>query len=538
MTSITTTYTYDNLSRLQNVALEDSNLVTSSADYSFDTVGNRTQVVLAPPPSAPGPAPGPMAAGFPNRNNGDFKNSPMMIMLSTGELMGWGDNATAVLANGTEAATNSLAQYVTFDPNTTKPPAGAKIVDWEFTNANLYVVYSNGWVYSAGSNNYGQLGHGDYLDRPYLKRIEYFVLNSISIYKVWAAGSYTGTNAAGCAYFQSSTYVMYSCGINAAGALVTTTPSTKTPSPCSGINATTLSHVIDVQVAFVGTSCSTYMLLNDGSLMVAGFNTQGQLGINSVTVQSGTFVNALNFSGNVSDAVSISANAGGTAAGNALYVDRTGGVWTTGYNAHGELGVGGTTNQRIFTQVTALAAVTISKAQLGGGAYGFGWAIDTTGKFYTWGYNGQNNLFKDSVVTPQAPAAVPAANLPGGSIAKVFFSKGSQGLATTPQLILLTTTNQLVYAGADNGQLSYPDMHTNAFNRLPMPFELMTGSDTIADLFVHGTGLLQRWFILTATGHLYGCGSNADAICAGAVATSVLAANAQWQTVALSKKLN
>ncbi len=105
-------------------------------------------------------------------------------------------------------------------------------------------------------------------------------------------------------------------------------------------------------------------------------------------------------------------------------MDTSGNVWTTGYNAHGELGLGSTTNQKLFTKVTALSG--IAKAELGGGFYGFAYALSSTGTLYTWGYNGQNNLFLNSSTTPQStPVAAP--DVPPGVISKVFLSKGEQG---------------------------------------------------------------------------------------------------------------
>jgi YD repeat-containing protein len=533
MSSTNAVYIYDKLGRLTNVTFPTGAMAT----YSYDTAGNRTTVVEVPSITPP-PPPSPMAAGFPNRIAGDFKNTPMMVMLTGGELMGWGDNATGVLANGVEAATNNLPQLVLFDPNTTVPPPSATIVSWVFTNANVYVAYSNGWVYSAGSNDYGQLGHGDTTDRPFLKRIEFFVTNALTITKIWAGGGYSSANGGGCVFFQASNNLaMYGCGLNLAGNLgnaATPTTNVLTPALCNGINATSASHVVDVKVVLLGTNASTYMLLNDGTLMVAGYNGQGQLGINSLVVQSGIFTSATNPSGNISNAAAISANGGSTLEGNALYVDTSGGVWTVGYNLHGELAVGTTVNAKVFAQVTALSTVVITKAELGGGASGFGYAIDSTGKLYTWGYNGQNNLFKDSSTTPQStPAVVPAGNLPTGVISKVFFAKGEQGLATTAQLIILTTNGQLVYAGADNGQIGITDPVSGAFNRIATPQDLMDGTDTVVDLFVHGTGLTQRWFVLTANGNLYGCGQNADCICTGGVSSSVPALNAQWQPIIL-----
>jgi alpha-tubulin suppressor-like RCC1 family protein len=159
---------------------------------------------------------------------------------------------------------------------------------------------------------------------------------------------------------------------------------------------------VNVAITTVSTNVSCYMLFNDGTLFVAGYNVQGQLGVNTVANVTAGFVTALNASlAPFTTAKSISANVGGTTTpgGNALIVDTSENVWTTGYNAHGELGQGTITSLKVFTQVTALSG--IATAELGGGLYGSGYALTTGGTLYTWGYNGQNNLFLNSIVTPQ-----------------------------------------------------------------------------------------------------------------------------------------
>ncbi|MBS2010571.1 MAG: hypothetical protein JST01_26215 [Cyanobacteria bacterium SZAS TMP-1] len=526
MSNTQAVYNYDKLGRLTNVTFSNGAMAT----YSYDTAGNRTSLVEVPATLSP-PPPAPSISGFSKRIAGDFKNTPMMVLLSDGTLSGWGDNDTGALSNGLNTATNSLRQSVLFDPNTTIPPSTESIVDWVFTNTNLYVVYSNGWVYSAGTNTYGQLGHGDTTDRLFLKRIEYFITNSITVKKVWATCVFTTTNTGGCALFQDSNFVVYGCGLNTTGNLgVNGTTNLTSPLPC-GLPAGTTGHVTDVAMASASTNVSAYLLMNDGSLLVAGYNLQGQLGVNSVTNVTGGFVKAYNSSlVPVSNAVSISANAGYSAAGNALIVDTSGNVWTTGYNAHGELGLGNTTNAKVFTPVAALSGIT--KAELGGGTYGFGYALNASNTLYTWGYNGQNNLFKNNSTTPQSTPSA-ASSPPAGVISKVFFSKGSAGLTTTPQMIVLTTAGHLAYAGADIGQLPVA-APSGAYNFLPMPKPLLDGTDTVVDVFVHGTGLTQRWFVLTANGNLYGCGSNADAICCGGIASTVLAANVAWHPISFA----
>ncbi len=127
----------------------------------------------------------------------------------------------------------------------------------------------------------------------------------------------------------------------------------------------------------------------------------------------------------------------------------SGTVWTCGYNSHGELGLGTTTAAHLFTQATTLTS--ISKARLGGGLYGYGYALKSTGALYTWGYNGKNNLFLNNTTTPQStPTAVSSSNLPSGTISQVHFAKGNQGLSGgSAQLIVVMSNGALAYAGED-----------------------------------------------------------------------------------------
>ena len=525
-------YNYDQLGRLTQVVWPSGAL----ASFNYDKMGNRTTVVESAAIAPPGPTL-PTVTALPKRSQSDFKNDPMMVLLSTGEIAGWGDNTTGVLANGIIAATNSLAQRALFDPNTTVPPEGANIVDWAFTNANLYVVYDNGWVYSAGDNSYGQLGHGDTTDRPYLKRIEFFVTNTLTVQKVWAQGGYSTTAGGGCVFFSandtSGNFPLYGCGFNTTGCLgINSTVNQTTPVTNTTIDKTAASHVVDVKMSAGGANINTFLLFNSGKVFVAGWNPQGQLGVNTTTNVTTGFTAALNSSSvafTTAAAISVNAGNASTSLGNALIIDTSGNVWTSGSNSHGELGQGTTTDLKLFTKVTALS--NIASAKLFGGIYGSGYAVTTAGVLWTWGYNGQNQLFKNNTTTPQTtPAAATA--VPPGTIAQVFHSRGEQGMATTGQLILVMASGQIAYAGADVGQVPIANTaFPGAYSLIAMPAFILNGSDTITDLFTHGTAQTQRWFILTASGRLFASGSNLDAICAGAATTTAAVANSVWQEI-------
>ncbi len=292
---------------------------------------------------------------LPKRQAGDFLENPMAVLLSTGDIVGWGDNTHGGLANGIASATNAPIQKVLFDPNTTLPPFDATVVDWVITNANMYIVFSNGWVYSAGKNALGQLGHGDTVARNQLKRIEYFVANGKSIAKVWASGNTRLTDGGGCAYFQSTDFAVCACGAGANGNLGNAAQPTAnlfdSQFECTGLPVTP-NRVVDIVLGAGRTGFSAYALFNDGMLKVAGANLVGQLGTGAITNVTGGFVNATKLGGtNITNAVSVSMTTGvpnNGLSGSALIVDASGNVWTTGRNAFGQLGLGNTVGSLAF----------------------------------------------------------------------------------------------------------------------------------------------------------------------------------------------
>lgn len=453
---------------------------------------------------------------LPKKQQGDFQNNAMFVLSAYGgRLKGWGNNSTSVLSNGNTQGWNFLAQEPIFDPNTAMPPTGAYILDWAFTNANLYVVYSNGWVYSAGANDYGQLGHGDTVRRPYLKRIDYFVQNGIQIYRVSAAGSTSLSSGGGCVYFAQSfstyslyapnAYGLYACGANAAGNLgnaSTPTTDVRTPAPCAGTLGVFISGVVTISA--VGGNLSAY-IVQGSALLVAGYNAYGQLGVGNTTNVTGGFIYPTIFFAPLSLSVT---------AGSALAIDGVGNLWTVGYNGYGQLGLGDTTERHTFTQIPGLSvSVTNGLAGIGGGTVGYAYAINASGVLYTWGYNGQNNLFKNNTTSPVTSPSTTV--FPAGQIVNLFFPRSDQ-LGGSSQLFALTSDNKIIYAGVDNGQQGVPST-TGGYKIIPTP-----QFDAIWDVFVHGSGGNQRLFIVATAGlltfqaaNVYACGYNQDCICFG-----------------------
>lgn len=453
---------------------------------------------------------------LPKRSFGDFLYGAMAILANSQGVYTWGNNTTGALSNGTTAATSTPLQPALFNPNSTPPPATATITDWAFTMGNLYLVFSNGWAYSSGDNTYGQLAQGDTVARPYLTRIEYFITNNLSVQKVWAAGAMANANGGGCVFFQTlsgSTPGLYACGSNTAGNCGNaSSPTTNltTPGICAGIG--TSATVTSVAIASIGgPNFSTYALLSNGSVMVCGFNANGQLGNGTVTSVTGTFVNALAASGgNLSNitALSVTGAGGSSGVGWAMALDSSGNLWSTGYNVYGQLGLGSTTSQTKFTQVTSLT--NVAQFGTGGGTTGYSYAITSSGALYTWGYNALNNLFQNSTTSPITSPTTTVFST--GQVSTVVFPKEEAVSGSSQLIALIGGGTQVVYAGQANGQLGI-NSSSPAYKILPLP--PLASGETIDSVFMHGSATLQRLFLHTSAGNILSCGYNSDSVCTG-----------------------
>ncbi len=468
-----------------------------------------------------------MTLALPKRGFGDFTSQAMTLLANAQAVFGWGNNATGALANASASAVTIPLQQTLFDPNTTMPFAGATVVDWAFTNGNLYVVFSDGTVYSAGDNTYGQLGKGDNTARPYLSRIDYFATNGITVQQVWAHGAAADTNGGGCVYFQTvggppQGYALYACGANATGNLGNGgTTALNTPTLCTGIN--TIEQATNVVLASPqGNSFSAYVLTADGQLWVAGGNTYGQLGI-TANPQSAGFTSALTSGGGSLTFVrSISATGGDNAGVSALALDYNGNVWTSGYGGSGQLGLNSTGNVNRFNQINPsyFNDIPIVQAAIGGGYYGYSYAIDEDGGLWTWGYNAQNNLFLGRTTNQLTPASNTAV-LPAGTVASVFFPR-EEGLGANVQLFaLLTNQTQIIYAGLANGQNGVAAPGGN-YKYIPLPPLNYQAGETIQSVYVHGTSTTQRLFVLTSVGNLYSFGANTTSVCTGGYSSDTM----------------
>jgi alpha-tubulin suppressor-like RCC1 family protein len=264
----------------------------------------------------------------------------LAVLDAGGKVHTAGYNAYGQLGIGN---TTNQSNFVEISPsllgNVTWLTAGRERYTW-------YVAVKNdGKAYMWGYNGDYQTGTGDTTNRTSPQIYQYFVDNSIDI--VFARCGHL------CVFFIDSNGNLwhtggsnYGSGGNGTNATGTSSPSYNQPQKV--IDAATYGRVIDIQPS-VYDYPHTLALLEDGTMMAAGQNNQGQLGIGNTTLQT-TFV-ASNAGLPVDTRIKKLFAAGTANYGWSMALSTDGRAYTCGYNGNGALMVGDTSVRSSWTEV-------------------------------------------------------------------------------------------------------------------------------------------------------------------------------------------
>jgi len=200
-----------------------------------------------------------------------------------------------------------------------------------------------------------------------------------------------------------------------------------------------------------------------GDVWSWGDNTYGQLGHGNTTRREfATQISALS-SVNIADVIVPEAGYG--TEDSVMFLTDTGAVYASGSNALGQLGVGSTTQQDTAVLVSGLTSIASLKLS-NSGAYAHGLAIDTSGNLEGWGYNGHGQLGDGTTtqrtspvtLTPTSVDAIGVGSFNGGTGSHSYVADGTSikacGYNVHGQLAINNTTQQTswtastVYAGA------------------------------------------------------------------------------------------
>lgn len=353
------------------------------------------------------------------------------------------------------------------------PPLGSdRAVKVYAGQASSFVLTEDGNVYATGFNDRGQLGLGDTINRYVFTRLDPAYFGSDPV-KQLAIGSGPGKFIS--VYAVTTTGKLYSWGHNyygqlgLAGPVVNNTNQPTSPQLIAalGSNVKAIVSAGGGPNATTGCKVSAWALMNDGSVKACGFNADGQLGVGG-TASKSEFTDVPDLAA-VSRIVAIGNGVHATA----FFLLAAGGVKSVGYNKSGQMCVGSAAVAFDTVQVCAsLAGVTVADmVAFDGGDFSSALALASDGTLRAWGYNasGQLGLGPAAGVGNQTSAATPniqnvSAIAMGGGAKKI-----STAILRKPDDFDAVSPTFEVYSAGNNeqGALGLGDkVNRNVFSRV------------------------------------------------------------------------
>lgn len=368
------------------------------------------------------------------------------------------------------------------------------------SGGTTWFIDEYGGVWATGYNGYGQCGNGTtgYVYNGFVQIAQGYFANK-PIIKL-AVSSATSTDGHSVAALTADGYV-YTWGYNGYGQLgLNNTTAQSTPQPVPGTGTTYI--VSDVIWAGSWSTHNLVILTTTGRVFACGYNGHGSLTTGNTTQQNTLVPFQTAASTPLTNVIQIHGN------GNYPHIAAlTGGgqVFTAGYNGYGELG-NGTTNSTNNGYATAAVGNATNIVQLGGvaGYYGCHICIRNDGKLSVWGYNGYGHLGNGTTSNILTPA-------------QTFTASSSPVVKTatigngTMSSLLLTQDGSIYCCGYDGyGQLGNYD---NSFTGSQTNWTKMRiGRSDIKAVRWCGYGQYGHPEVLTADGKIYnvGYGGNGD----------------------------
>ena len=239
-----------------------------------------------------------------------------LILKNDGTLWGCGRNAEGQLGLGDNANRNTFTQITTNTDDIKEIYCG---------EMHSFVLKNDSTLWGCGHNQYGQLGLGDTVNRTTFTQV---TTNADDIKSIYCGWNHT--------FILKNDGTLWGCGRNDYGQLGLGDSTNKTTFTQITTNAD------DIKEIYCG-SGHTLILENDGTLWGCGQNDSGQLGLGNTTNRN-AFTQVTT---NVDDIKEIYCGMY-----HSLILKNDGILWSCGYNAYGQLGLGDITNRNTFTQVT------------------------------------------------------------------------------------------------------------------------------------------------------------------------------------------
>ena len=149
------------------------------------------------------------------------------------------------------------------------------------------------------------------------------------------------------------------------------------------------------------TYANTYMVFANGDVYATGHGDEGQNADGSNVDRN--YFNKCNFPSDAGRVRYLCAGgAGSEAHGSIICLMEDGDLYSWGYNGHGQLGLGNTSNQNTAQKITTFNK-NVKSIVVSGGQYTHCAAITTDQKLFTWGYNAHGHLGNGNTTQQLSP---------------------------------------------------------------------------------------------------------------------------------------
>lgn len=174
-------------------------------------------------------------------------------------------------------------------------------------------------------------------------------------------------------------------------------------------------------------------------------------------------------------------------------------IYSSGYNGHGELGLGNTTNRNKFQRVNGFGSnakyFTVSVGQ-NDAAHCL--VIDENDNLWTWGYNGYGQLGLNDESNKTLPVQVPLDFLTAGAKPVKVFGANNYSCS------FLIDSNGDLYSCGYNGYGQLGHGNTNKLDQ----FKRVSSISNVVDIAISNGTSTKSVYAITSDGSLYSCGFN------------------------------
>ena len=267
-----------------------------------------------------------------------------IFLATNGNVYSCGWNGYGLLGHGNNSDQNTptLIDYFANNNITISHVSGGRF--------HSIFLATNGNVYSCGSCNSGQLGHGNFSDQNTPTLIQYFVTNNITISHVSGGEQHS--------IFLATNGNVYSCGKGYGGQLGHVSDSDQNI-------PTLIQEFVDKDITISNVSggyIHSIFLATNGNVYSCGIGENGRLGHGDSSYQNTpTLIQYF-----VTNNITISHVSGGIA--HSIFLATNGNVYSCGYGGSGQLGHGNYSDQNIPTLIDYFATnnITISHVSCSG----------------------------------------------------------------------------------------------------------------------------------------------------------------------------